>query len=401
MMTKTGPFVLRGINRLAEVLALPRLARIAPERFLAKAAHAVGFQGSPDPRLREALEVLAAASNAQPRLTPFGRLFLATTVQKRLVNRFGVDRALQALSPRPVTAPVFIVSLPRTGTTLLHRLLNHDPRFRTLRTWEMDHPVPPPDPATRDTDPRIRRAKLDAAILDWIAPDFKAIHEVGPELPEECINLFANDLESVWFLVGVDLPDYRNWLNKRDLRPLYARHRLQLQLLQSRFPPTQRWVLKAPMHLLGLSALLSTYPDAKIIMTHRDPARVVASEASLFVTMRRAFHDDVEPNAVGRELLDDLSTWASRAAAARRAADPSQFLDLSYEDLARNPIGAVDTIYRWLGMPFLPEVRERMTQHFHANRQHKHGPHPYALADFGLREEEVREQFPPSLPLAK
>lgn len=395
-MRKMGPLMLRGINRLGSLLPLDNLARIKPERMLVKAARLAGVEGPPDPRLREALEVLASASDSQPRLTPFGRLFLSTAVQKRLINRFEVDRALSVLSPRPVTAPIFIVSLPRTGTTFLHRLLDQDPRLRTLRTWEMDHPVPPPDPATRETDPRIRQAKLDAAILNWIAPDFRTIHEVGPELPEECINLFANDLESVWFLVGVDLPAYREWLHARDLRPLYSRHKLQLQLLQSRFPPEQRWVLKAPMHLLGLSALLSTYPDAKIIMTHRDPSKVVASETSLFVTMRRAFHDRVDPHAVGRELLDDLSTWATRAMAARRSANPSQFLDISYGALTKDPLGTVDTIYRWLGMPSLPDVREQMLRYFHANRQHKHGPHKYALEDFGLREDEVRERFPQS-----
>lgn len=390
----TLPLPLRALNRVGRVVTLPRATPDA-ERIAERARRAAGAgDAAPlDPPLREALEALVGAARQAPRITPFGRLFFSLTVEARVANRLRIDAALRSTALAPVEAPIFVVALPRTGTTLLHRLLDRDPRLRTLRTWEMDHPVPPPDPATFARDPRIARARRDAALLDWVAPDFKSIHEIGAELPEECINLFANELESVWFLVGLDLPSYARWLDARDLRPLYARHRLALGLLASRFP-LRRWVLKAPMHLLGLSAILATYPDARIVWTHRDPARVVPSEASLFVTMRRAFQDGVDPHAVGRELLEQLADWWARASAARRAADPSRFFDVPYDDLVREPMDVIERLYAWSGMELEPSVRAAMEAHVRVHRQHRHGVHRYAAADFGLREEEIRERFP-------
>ena len=256
----------------------------------------------------------------------------------------------------------------------------------------MDCPCPPPERATYERDPRIARIERDLSLLHRLAPGFRAIHAIGASEPEECINLFANDLRSVWFLVGLDLPDYARWLYHQDLEPLYRRHRLQLQLLSWRCR-AERWVLKAPMHLLGLPAILTVYPDARIIMTHRDPVSVVVSEASLFRTMRKAFHSELDSAAIGREMVEHLGDWTDAALAARDAHPQTPFADVSYRALVADPMAAVRRVYGTFGATLSSAAAARMEAWLRANPQHKHGAHRYAPGDFGVDPAEVRARF--------
>ncbi len=390
-----APLPVRGLNALGRGLGRLGIEPVSldPERALARAE--ASSSAPLDPAVREAVRRLLGSAASQPRLTTFGRAFLRRTVAQRLGNHAAIQSTLAA-SPailrEPIVQPWFIVALPRTGTTLLHRLLAQDPAHRVPRQWEMDRPCPPPERATYERDPRIASVDRDLAILHRLAPGFRAIHAIGAAEPEECINLFANDLRSVWFLVGLDLPEYAEWLYHQDLAPLYARHRLQLQLLGWRCRG-ERWVLKAPMHLLGLAAILSVYPDARIVMTHRDPVSVVLSEASLFRTMREAFHDHVRGDAVGREMLEHLGEWTDAALRARDAHPGTTFVDLSYRALTADPMAAVREIYARFGATLSGAAEQNMQRWLRDHPQHAHGRHEYTAQEFGLPPERIRERF--------
>lgn len=179
-----------------------------------------------------------------------------------------------------IVAPIFIVGLPRTESTALHHLRAQDPDTRAPQAWEVMYPSPPPTRATDETDPRIARAVKQLRWLDWLAPDFKAIHPVGAQLPLECIAIMSASFLAARFQTTYNLPTYEAWLATQDMRPAYAFHRRFLQHLQWHAPGA-RWVLKAPSHVFSFDALLDTYPDARIVQTHRDPVTAVASVASL------------------------------------------------------------------------------------------------------------------------
>jgi hypothetical protein len=345
--------------------------------------------------VREATKQIVLAAQSQPHVTPFGRLFLKQMLIQRLRNHVSVSATLlehPEIRQERIEKPWFIVSFPRTGTTLLHRLLAQDSASRLPRPWEMDQPCPPPTSRTYHTDPRIARAKLNLAILDRLAPGFRAIHALEATEPEECINLFANEIRSVWFLVGLNLPMYAQWMFQQDLVPLYQRHKAQLQLLQWQCPG-ERWVLKAPQHLLGLGAIFSVYPDARIVMLHRDPVEVVSSEASLFFTMRSAFHDQVDRAALGYEMIEHLGVLMDAALKAREVHSASPFVDLSYREFARDPLGGVRQIYEAFGAPLSTETEARMKNWLANNRQHKHGKHHYSLEEYGLTPDAISRRF--------
>ena len=325
---------------------------IDADRLVAGARRATGLRDSGDDGCREPLAVMARDIDEHPGTTPFARLFMRRHLIKRLSNKLRIAAALRAdpaIERRPVDRPLFVLGLPRTGTTLLHRLLAVDPDNRAPLTWEMDDPVPPPE-ATAGTarDPRAARVAKELATLDRVAPGFRAIHELGAELPEECIALMANELTSMTFLVGLSLPGYRRWLLARDLGATYASHRRQLQLLQGE-ERAPRWVLKAPFHLHGLPWLLRTYPDACVVQTHRDPLQVMPSVASLMLTMREAFQDGLSPADVGDEVVTDLGAWLERAMDVRARAEAdgasrAHFGDLPYCGGVAHPNGVVRRI---------------------------------------------------------
>jgi hypothetical protein len=339
--------------------------------------------------------------NRSPTVTTVGRIFAHHILRHRLCNRLQIEAAIStdpSITAQSVEQPVFIVAPPRSGTTLLHRLLAIDPGNRTPRQWEMDQPVPPPKQESYWNDPRIRRIGRDIAILSWLAPSFKTIHELGADQPEECINLFANDLASIWFLIGFDLPEYCDWLHSStDQKQIYRNHRRQLQLLQSRYR-CERWVLKAPAHLFGLDGLLKVYPDARIIQTHRDISSCTASVASLFFSMRGAFHEQIDAAALGIEVLELMERWVGKAMRVREQAesDPSSqalFVDVGYHELVRDPLATVRRIYDQLSVRLDKSVEQEMRCFLERNRQNKNGLHRYSLAQFSIADADVRKRL--------
>jgi len=293
-----------------------------------------------------------------------------------------------------IRQPVFVIGLPRTGTSILHELLAQDPANRVPMTWEVMHPWPPPERASFASDARIAQVEKHFSGIDRVLPGFQAMHPMGARLPQECVALTAHDFASLIFHTSYRVPSYQTWLDRADLHPVYASHRRWLQYLQWRCP-AERWVLKSPGHLWALDALLAIYPDARIVQTHRDPLEVVASLVSLITKLRGLGSDAVDPVEIGADWAGRLAAGLRLASDAREraAGGPARFFDLRFGDLMGRELEQVRRIYEHFGMQLLPEAEARMRRFLAENPRDKHGTHRYSLDFAGLEAERLRPAF--------
>jgi hypothetical protein len=333
----------------------------------------------------EPLERLARATEDEARLTLTGRIAVRTYLLDLLVNRLHMERDRRGdprIAQQRISRPVFILGLPRTGTTLLHNLIAQDDSVRVPMTWEVMYPSPPP--RADAADERVARAERALRWVDRLAPDFKRIHALGAMLPQECIAITTHAFASIQFHTTQRVPGYEDWLEASHPEGAYRCHRAFLQHLQ-RHGGERRWVLKAPGHLFGLEALLAVYPDACLVQTHRDPLKVIASIASHGVVLRAAFSDAVDPGEVAHDWSVRWANALERTLCTRDAlCSPGRFLDLHYAQILREPIAAVRAIYAHADMELHAAAEARMRAFLVANPQERHGVHRYKLAQFGL-----------------
>ena len=383
----------------ARIMAAPgrRLLRLDTRRLLAAARQRTGLSDFGDPDFHEPLDRLLRSLEREAHLNFVGRVGARTDLVGMLANRLMLeaDRARHpGIAAQEIRRPLFITGLPRSGSTFLHGLLAQDPAHRVPVHWELRYPSPPPERASCETDPRIERAARQLRWFFRLAPEFRKIHPVDARLPEECVVILSHSFLSFQFSSSWSVPSYQGWLEQQDLRPAYRYHRRFLQHLQWRHA-AERWLLKAPPHLPGLRALFAIYPDADVIVTHRDPLEVVASVASLHVTLQRTFSDVVDPVAVGHEVTRMLAADIRRGFAARDddCAAAERFVDVWYTQLMDDPLAVVRRIYRHFDLPLSDEAQSRMRAYLATNPKDRHGPHHYSLAQFGLDPESERARY--------
>ena len=344
--------------------------------------------------IEEPLERLLESYRREADLTTLGRITVRELLVSLLENllRLEAERAANPDVERQAIAdPVFIIGLPRTGTTHLHGLLSQDPDNRAPLTWEVMYPAARGTTAAEIDPVRARtRSRLDWA--NRLAPEFVRIHPIAPDLPQECIAIHAQIFMGIQFHTTHNVPSFQDWFERDSQDLAYDFHRRLLQHLQAHRPGS-RWVLKAPGHLFGLGALLRRFPNARIVQTHRDPLRAMASMASHATVLRRAFSD----NADAREIAAD---WADRWAraldgflAVRERAAAAQFLDIDYEAIETSPLETVERVYAFLGWPLTDRARASMAAFLGANPKDKHGAHRYTLEQFGLDRAELARRF--------
>ena len=371
--------------------------RLDADRLLDVARRRAGVDEIEDTSFLEGLHRLVDSLETEANLNLMGRIAVREDIIRLLANRFRVeqDRRRDAgIAAEDIRRPIFITGMPRSGSTLLHGLLAQDPANRVPQTWEMLNPSPAPRRATYDRDPRIAKVERELWWFQRLSPSFQAIHDVGARLPEECVIILAHSLVGSQFASMYDVPSYSRWCDTQDARPRYELHRRFLQHLQHHCRG-ERWVLKAPVHLPYLGALLSVYPDARVIMTHREPLEVLGSECSLIATLRMTFTDTVDPRRVGREVTEEMVEEIRRGLEARDTggAAPEQFVDLMYVDFASDPLAHVRHIYSEFGMTLAPAVETRMRRFLADSPKEKYGAHRYTLAEFGLDAEEEGERY--------
>ncbi len=370
--------------------------RITPDLLLADARRQAGLADFGDDGFRDGLKVLVDAFNARDAANSFGRFIFRKYCTGLLVNRLKVRDELKRhpeILDVPVPRPLFILGLPRSGTTFLHRLMSEDPNGRTMLYWEASEPAPAPDPATYTTDPRIARAQRQAEMLHRLSPRLAMAHEFDARSPEEDNTLYCNGFLCGFLGFFFDVPDYVRWLKTQDLDANYRYGRQQLQLMSWKVR-ADYWVIKAPAHLFAIAPLLKANPDANLVVLHRDPREVIASLCSLAAGFREMLADRVDLRGLGEEFVEALGHGPRRAIADRAVADPSRFLDVAYPQFVAEPIETVRSICQHFGYDFGPEYEARARRYLAANPRHKRGAHRYALGDFGLDEAAVARQFP-------
>lgn len=361
-----------------------------PETLLIEAA------ADPDRALvEEDLALLARHLRANDRLTVLGRWVAHADLRNLLANRIAIARALARrpwVRETPVRRPIFITGLPRSGSTLLHRLLTVDHRHRAPTTWEIMHPVPGPGPAQRDVRRRIRKSARQLQWFAGLARGIRAAHPLSALAPEECIAITAHTFRSPRFHTTYWIPEYERWLRGADALPAYRFHSDFLRYLQANRQP-RRWVLKAPAHLENLEALFRVYPDALVVRTHRDPVIALGSVASLTEILQSAFQRPPPRTLIGEQVLERWSHVVATGVLRSHSGADRQFIDVHYHRLLRAPMTVVRSIYERLGQPLTEAVQHRMQRYLAENRQYKHGRHRYSARAYGLTPERIREAF--------
>ncbi|MGE5208736.1 MAG: sulfotransferase family protein, partial [Alphaproteobacteria bacterium] len=284
---------------------------------------------------------------------------------------------------------LFIVGLPRSGTSALHRLLGADPKHRSPLMWEVRSPSPPTSTGKKR---RIQRAKQSCNFFNWLVPTFRYVHTVGPEVPQECVSLMTPTFLSDQFDAMYYVPSYRAWFFQQDLRTAYQYHHRFLQHLQFR-QAAHRWILKAPTHMFALPSLLSIYPDALFVQTHRTPVDAMASVSSLMTILRSAFSDVIDPFTVCREAIEYWSEAMNRFLRERDLLANNRICDVRHEEIRGDPIGAVRRIYDHFGWALSPEAERRMRAV--ASQSQRSLNHQYDLSQFGSSAGEVLNVFGP------
>ncbi len=389
---------LRWLNHGGEALRAAGWAgpSLRPSRREEAARRKTGLSDFGDPGYREGLEVLCEALESEADLNLFGRIAMKGMIVESLSTRL---RLLDWAAAHPevrrekIVRPWVILGLPRTGTTLLSLLLGLDPIARPLLQWEASSPVPPPELATAAEDPRIAAAARRFEGMMELNPPIRAMHPMGATLPTECVTLFFLDLRSLSVETQALVPSYGRWLEQTDMRGAYAIHELALQVLQSRIP-TGSWSLKTPNHLWALDLLREFHPEARLVWTHRDPAKVVASVASLNASMQRPFARHQDPLAIGEEWNRKLRLGVSRGMAYdEKQTDRSWCHHVLYAELMRDPIAAVHALYAHFGDEVHPLHARRMQAWMRDRPQETFGRHVYDPADFGFTDDGLRASY--------
>jgi Sulfotransferase family len=387
-----APIVIRALNKFGGIFNGKVSRRLTPDELIETAQRRSGLDDFGPGDFREPLDRLLESCWRDAHLNVIGNIALRSDIIRILRNRLLLQRdrhLYPEIAQHEIRSPLFVLGLPRTGTTFLHTLLSADPENRAPLTWEVMEPSPPTE---AEKQRRIRRTSQNLACLEWMAPNFRQLHPVGARLPQECVSLMSPSFLSDQFDTMYNVPRYREWFLQQDLQPAYSFHRRFLQHLHER-KNGRRWVLKAPTHMFALPTLLSTYPDALFIQTHRAPVEAITSVSSLITILRRVFSDAVDPIRIGAEALQYWSIALRKFLLQRDRLPPERLLDISYAQLRRDPIGTVRSVYEYFGWPFTSAAENRMRHILAEQPRDLHGFHRYKPAQFGLRLEHELEFF--------
>ena len=366
---------------------------ISVDRLVEDAVAFAGVDDFGDVPFLEGLGVIVRSLNVDGRVSDDGlaraRDLFTGVLVKRL--RLVADRSkYPEIADESITAPIFIVGPPRSGSTHMHALLGCLPVLRAPLMWEVSSPSPPPDAATFTTDPRIGQVQ---AMLDALPEDVLVRHPMSATRPEQCNLLNDWAFINQGWLANYDMPSYRDWILNVDHGPAYEAHRRTLQQLQWGVPG--RWVLKSPKHLLALDALLVTYPDARFVWTHRDPAVFVPSVVSLAGLWRETNSVHFDPTSFGWEwaLMEELALRRGLATRDSGSAPADRHYDVPYDVITRDPVGAVADVCSWAGVDFDERCEDAVRTWVGSHPKDQHGTHRYTAEEFGLDRAGLRERF--------
>jgi hypothetical protein len=394
------PDWVRRMNLFGDTTGDPaHMVGLDADDLLATARHATGLDDLGEaewPGYEATFRKLVASIDTESQLHLVGRVMTRGEMLRMLETWLRLQqtwRQTPALASEPIEAPLFVVGSPRTGTTILLELLALDHNLRAPLAWEALHPL------ALDGDPERRRELSECEQELWsdVHPEFMTMHELASDLPCECVHFLAYDFAGPHWSMLYDTPSFTGWQLER-IEPLLARvyrlHRRMLQTFQHGDEP-RRWLLKSPGHLQTLAQVFAEYPDARVIHTHRDPRRFIASLVSLLAVLRFTRSDQVDIAALGPLMELTYQMFLEQVIDQRTsgAIPDDRIVDSHFLDLMADPVAALARLYERLELPW-PAHHDRTVREYLASKpKGKHGAHQYTFADVGLDEGSVRRSF--------
>jgi len=368
---------------------------VSAEQLLDEAVQATGgLTDFGSEELLEPLKVLMSDIREESGMTPEGWLkYKEARFGIFLASRLRTEAALKktpAVLQQKLPRPVFIVSLPRCGSTLTHNLMGLNPKARAFLRWELLHPYPLKE--KHEPDPRLVSTEKSIAGFHQA---YDKIHPVGVHDPDECTFAFNQSFHSWGFTFHNHLPNYREWLKSHDVTGSYRMYKTRMQMILSQraAPAGGHLVLKDPViHPFNLKNIVRVFPDAAIVMIHRRIKDTVGSSASMIHRVRSLF---VAPEALKYAGPDavDFADEALRRSMADRAHIPSaSILDVAYEDVVADPVAAMRLIHSYFRLPFDQAFEHKIVESKKQKPKGK-GEHTYTLEQFGLKTEEVERRL--------
>ncbi len=358
----------------------------AHDDLIAAAIAQTGLEHFGDGSFREGLAMLVRSLRDEAHLNATGEAFLYPRIVGHLAQRLQIEdwyRRHPEIDDEPIVAPLIGLGLPRTGSTALSFLLAQDPNVRYLRTWESSQPCPPPS-TVDGPDPRIPAGGEKAGTRAHVPNDING--------PMECLDLMALDFKTHIYQAFAQIPAYSAWLLDADLTSTYMYERRVLKLLQWG-EPTKPWRLKTPTHILFLDHLARAFPDARYVMTHRDPTDVILSVADVYADIAGVFTDHLDRHYLGRLNVEHWSIGMDRVLKFRDAGAEHRFYDIDFLAMRADPIGEIRLLYGWLGEPAGDEFAERMRRWWAANAENREPGEHADAATFGIDLDQVRPLF--------
>jgi hypothetical protein len=370
--------------------------RVDVDQVLEEVSAEAGLDDFGDSTFRDGLDVFVDALGSEANPNDIGKAVADAQIRGALATRLRVEdwyaRHPQVAEER-IERPVFIVGMSRSGTTALSHLLARDPANRSLLGWEASAPVPPPQPETYMTDPRFEAAKANEfGLLHDLNPAIPAMHHDPPDMPVECLVTMGQHFVTLSLPLQFWVPTYARWVCTADHGPVYRWHERVLRLLQSG-GVRGRWQLKSPHHAISIEALAAQYPDARFIVTHRDPATCAASTTSLGHAFTGAFAPLPDTTAMGTLWTDMLGAMGDGILEFRRAHGDDRFVDVAYRDLTGDPLGTAQRIYEGLGESLSAAAEQAMREHVGVAVPNRYGRHDYDWASLGLDRAALDDRF--------
>ncbi len=370
---------------------------LVADALIEQARKQTGIQDFDNESYREGLDVLVRDVNrgiARDQFAEVGIDRINHDIVHYLKGRLKISDYLRQnpeLLTRKIERPVFVMGVPRTGTTLMSNLLGADPARRSPLTWEIDDPVPPATSATLKTDPRaLARLEQEQAMLA-ARPDAGKYYRGSAVYPNEDVFIMAHDFKTLMIESKGKLPEYKEFIFSADVSSAYSYHKKFLQVLQSQAPGT--WNLKMPSHALNLEVLFAEYPDARVIWTHRDPYAAAGSLCSIISLSHMMHMGKIDTAWLAEDYPWQAAEHANRIMDFRDKFGEDRIIDVHYADLMNDPIGTTRQVYAQLGDPFTAAAESGIQAWVDDNPQDKFGRHEYKLAQYGLSKEALEPMF--------
>jgi hypothetical protein len=377
-----------GERMLAEIGEQAHHIELTPEAVLAAAVAESGLNDFGEQTYREGLELLCRALCDEGGLSPAGKVISYATLVRLARNRLRIEELVSRnpeILDEVIDRPIFIVGLPRTGTTHLVNLIAADPGVRCMRYWEGLEPVPETfERGESEVESRLGRAGEAWSLMEAVIPHMKMMHEMTPDHVHEDIEITALNFSTVLFeAILAPLPSYRDWLRARDRTDAYLYFKKTLQVMQWLRGGT-RWVLKTPEHLELLGSLHAVFPDATFVFTHRDPVSITASYATMEAYMARLTQNPVDPHRIGAYWSERIEGMVRACTEDRDLVPAGQSMDILFDEFMADDVAMVQRVYQLADQPFTTESKAAMDAFMIEHPRGKYGAVDYDLNALGL-----------------